>query len=930
MNAEFSIGCKLPDDKEFNSLLGQVGGSGSEKMNNSSSALMTSSVASILDDTTPSDSGVQLLDSESSELNESMISSTGLEFDNCGNTTDMKAMLDTEESEEFVSSQILPDLVLAAKLSESDVAITEVNDNKIPDELISSTCSTFDSENIVYRRRIKKSNKVNAPQKKRVSFHEDILNNTKTDNIHIEHGFVTYKNFNKNMQTKNHGRYSWCSEYDLENNVNQFHSTNKNMSHDNNDHYVYRNACSDVLDYNKIDVFNNEKIVKYDNSGVFEYCEYASKNENENNNFYKCNCSSSNSSIESDSSDIITDNNNSIDIKKNYQQSKSNSCDCIGANNNNNIGITENCYYSEPNIDYLEQKNKKSVWSKEKKPKSSCLKKSSKINNTQIILNECELSSSKKNSKLKKFNVHQLSDVNNIIDNSKIIIGSLKNIFSINLTERGVPEGSEDLHTVVECLPSEKFTIVGKPKSFLSKSLDGNDRKDNKNKNFIHNVDEQLRRQNDDDLYAPSTNVSRKNSIKDLNETESPQSNSNYRNKFIINCESIVYEHTGVSYCYDGHNTESIYNSSLENNKSFYLPCANEIPTMAPDKQTPKNNSVKQTLSNIFRTFTDMGNDNTDKGKSNKEDVDDPHSNPDLQISPNTEGKLLLESSLTSSILSDSLTSMSMSTTSNNDKKNNTTANANGTISKKNTSEISDTSPSRGKNRHLASPMKKKSLTTTSRLDRTNNISGHSNHSLTPDLFNIDCNTHKINNFLSDEFDDILTITTTDTNEDKTNDDMVIIDYPINMENKIEYLKPPSMTSSTTSKTSLINRFLRNVTQKKILEATIKKNNFFQNKLKNEKKICTNLVVKGVKGPRNKNLIEDLNAEIAMEMESSLNQQKSEAIISPITFCQSQQFDGNGIGEVTVDFFNGNCLHILRNEDEQLMKVLIPFNTFIS
>uniref|UniRef100_A0A182T9E8 Uncharacterized protein n=1 Tax=Anopheles maculatus TaxID=74869 RepID=A0A182T9E8_9DIPT len=43
---------------------------------------MSSSVASILDDTTPSDSGVQLLDSESSGLNESMISSAGgFEFD---------------------------------------------------------------------------------------------------------------------------------------------------------------------------------------------------------------------------------------------------------------------------------------------------------------------------------------------------------------------------------------------------------------------------------------------------------------------------------------------------------------------------------------------------------------------------------------------------------------------------------------------------------------------------------------------------------------------------------------------------------------------------------------------------------------------------------------------------------------------------------
>ncbi|CAO1401335.1 unnamed protein product [Diamesa hyperborea] len=217
---------------------------------------MTNSYGSVLDGetpTTPTDSGVQLLDSES-DLNESMISSSGFEFEACADVP-----------------------------GTSTVGPPDITSSICDASMISSTHSTFDAENteIVYRRRVKKPSK--AAPKKRVSFHEDILKNTRTDNIHIEHGFVTYKG--KNVKPKN-TRYSWCSEYDNE---------GFEDDHDDNSQYVYRNACSEVLDYGKTtDVLDEEEgtYTKYDNSGVFEY---GSSQNPANNRFYKCSCSSSNS-----------------------------------------------------------------------------------------------------------------------------------------------------------------------------------------------------------------------------------------------------------------------------------------------------------------------------------------------------------------------------------------------------------------------------------------------------------------------------------------------------------------------------------------------------------------------------------------------------------------------------------------------------------
>ncbi|VEN36644.1 unnamed protein product, partial [Callosobruchus maculatus] len=47
-------------------------------------------------------------------------------------------------------------------------------------------------DQIVFRRQRKKKSKSDTP-KKRVSFHEDILNSTKIDDIHINHGFITHE-----------------------------------------------------------------------------------------------------------------------------------------------------------------------------------------------------------------------------------------------------------------------------------------------------------------------------------------------------------------------------------------------------------------------------------------------------------------------------------------------------------------------------------------------------------------------------------------------------------------------------------------------------------------------------------------------------------------------------------------------------------------
>uniref|UniRef100_A0A182PC33 PH domain-containing protein n=1 Tax=Anopheles epiroticus TaxID=199890 RepID=A0A182PC33_9DIPT len=1049
---------------------------------------MSSSVASILDDTTPSDSGVQLLDSESSGLNESMISSAGgFEFDGgatpppppptaaaptffeeaknnnnnynyhersavemevevAGENDDGVAVGGTDYLDEAGEGKLAAD----QEIGEGIEIEPGMSTSQVPDELISSTCSTFDSENIVYRRRIKKA-PISKTPKKRVSFHEDILKNTKTDNIHIEHGFITYKTGGAGKKSVVKGRYSWCSEDDAGG-----FDYGDEEAHEGRQ-YVYRNACSDVLDYGKTDVFENvedeRNYVKYDNSGVFEYGppERTTKVADLGGGkpLYKCGCSDSNSSLDSGEGC-------NMQQTTNYRQAKSNSCECIGSNgptgrrgkhngNNNNNVISDNCYYSEPSIEHLDEFNGnvtggngsgaegeqfvKSVWSKEKKPKSSCLKKTKRNSIfTNVVVPEYDLSR-----KVKKFNVHQRLSV---IDNSRMIFGSLKDIFGIALPERGVPEGSEDLSSVRECIPEvhddgtleDDFTLVQKPKSFLSKSLDGgfHSRSGGRSnagqqKKYVHNVDEQLRRKNDEDLYAPS----RKNSVEDEQQpseedgsvgrsgekvpsdeamvsspsdsvaqtvmTASGASTGAYRNKFIINGESTVYEHTGVSYCFEDGQDKS----PLEEEKD--LPVGETTSGSFIGKT-----QIKKKLSTIFQKINVISSqastpnpaslrpggdgDGEREGSvevsqsARRESASTVLSSPP---SPKHTEKTLMESSTISCCSSDHSDQL-------------------GGVDRKISGCLG--SPRGGStskaNRHLSSPLKNRSLTTT-RMEVSTRPSR-----MSPDLFNLGAVppmsarnlSHIIDPQLAVEFEDILTVTTT-TNTAATEpsiesveqqmlllqggdkksiieDDLVILDYPstsgasssaaltpITPQSE-EFLRPTNRTTpfpqqrhrhhnpmtsstassaSTASKSSLINRFLRNVTQKKILEATIKQNPFFQSKLNGERKLFENLCPKGPVRPINRELVEDLNAEIAMEIELSSSACQLDRIQLNDTYAQSGvegaspfalggvKFEGGGIGvgELPVELFSaGPRLSIYRNDSEVLMKVFKLFNGY--
>ncbi|XP_040171305.1 uncharacterized protein LOC120904891 isoform X2 [Anopheles arabiensis] len=1070
---------------------------------------MSSSVASILDDTTPSDSGVQLLDSESSGLNESMISSAGgFEFDggptpppplppaaasgaatpfgeegknnnnNYNSYHDRPvAEMEVEAAEEEEEDDIAvggttgrDDLDEAgeAKLA-ADQEIGEgieiepgMSTSQVPDELISSTCSTFDSENIVYRRRIKKTPMSKTP-KKRVSFHEDILKNTKTDNIHIEHGFITYKTGGAGKKNVAKGRYSWCSEDDT---GGAGYDYGDEEAHEGRQ-YVYRNACSDVLDYGKTDVFENvedeRNYVKYDNSGVFEYGppERTTKVSDligGGKALYKCGCSDSNSSLDSGEGGNTQ--------TTNYRQAKSNSCECIGSNgggggggatgrrgkhggNNNNNIISDNCYYSEPSIEHLDEFNGnvtggggegggadeqfvKSVWSKEKKPKSSCLKKTKRNSIfTNVVVPEYDLSR-----KVKKFNVHQRLSV---IDNSRMIFGSLKDIFGIALPERGVPEGSEDLSSVRECIPEvhddatleDDFTLVQKPKSFLSKSLDGGFHSRaggrpnaGQQKKYVHNVDEQLRRKNDEDLYAPS----RKNSVEDeLPPAETDTDGGNcgereqseedvtfstpdsvsqtalgaacvgataaYRNKFIINGESTVYEHTGVSYCFEDGQDKT----PLEEEKE--LPVGETTSGSFIGKT-----QIKKKLSTIFQKMNVIssqastpnptaprpgGDGDAERGgdeaaqRLRRESGSSALPSPP---SPKHSEKVLMESSTISSCSSEHSEPQL------------------GAVERKQSGSgsprASAASGSASKaNRHLSSPLKNRSLTTT-------RMEASRPSRMSPDLFNLGVVpparnlSHITDPQLAVEFEDILTVTTTThtTNTTTTTesliesvgqhqqvdkkptlieDDLVIVDYPSSsgassaaaltpvtpqseelfarQTNRTPYQQQQQrhrhnpMTSSTASsastasKSSLINRFLRNVTQKKILEATIKQNPFFQSKLNGERRLFENLCPRGPARPINRELVEDLNAEIAMEIELSSSACQLDRIQLNDTYAQSGaesaspfalggvKFDGGGIGvgELPVELFSvGPRLSIYRNDSEVLMKVFKLFNGY--
>lgn len=1012
--------------------------------------VMTSSVASALDDSTPSDSGVQLMDSISSDMNESFMSNFGFDYD--GTTTASSHKPDLSDVDEVSGSvSLLPDEIMAREsefvnrnanncldideiaLTKSDIDNSNVdsdllipNDagmNDIPDEMKTSTCSTFDTDAIVFRRKVRKPRTSSTSSgggsvKKRVSFHEDILKNTKTDNIHIERGFVTYKGCQKKTPYR-FLRNSWCSQGQCQDYG--------------DDHACYRNACSDVLDYGQMDVFDDTEagMVQIDNSGVFEYAprettlspplqkqqsQMLTAASNDERGFYNCKCSDSNSSLESN------DNTNGNDCKRpDYSRTKSSSCDCIGQvesnkiNNNGSPNMTDNCYFSEPCIETmheyeLEPCQPKSVWRKELKPKSSCLKKT--VRETSVIL-EHDVTA-----KVKKFNVHQLPDVNNLF-------GSIKNIFS-TIPERGVPEGCEDLHNVYECVPDTDSPMKSPPeqtKPPLKLSPD--------QEQVETPPGSQSKRKPELSLFPFPTvdemmHVAIADDTMDLEaEAALPGPSNTSRSKFIVNCESTVFEHTGY------------FENTVPNIPDFPSPNSNCATPQKTSKSILSFSTapLKQKLGNIFASFRSSSSSTKSSSANNS-----PKSASTQCLYRERERQLQQEqlqaqlkklqeeqmvrswnssydyyrgtagaknpfdcaSSMTSSIISNSsdknseMSGSTVSTSTNasnhdhsNDRFNlptffesSPTAALPPKVPRSPTPSSNTSSPSKSKTRHLASPLRRKS--SNSNFDRTN---------LSPDLF---CGQKNANQnpmiLLSEEFDDLLTITTTTTTDpnlestacapsssgihtvsieastsveiecdtpsisdkivpeveietEQSESDMEVVDYSTAVreaeiiaaqlkysERRNQFLRPPS------TKSSLINRFLRNVTQKKINDITVKKNIEMSNKCKQQPKAFNSLYVKPKKPIKviQKAIMADFAAEIAQEMQAhkaQLSPTSPEADASTTSFddeieeasvaesLKVEEEFGVGVGEISVDLFDINQLHILRDEREKLIKV---------
>lgn len=784
------------------------------KNDKSSKEKMVSSCGST--DTPTADSGVAL--SEDDLIN-SMISSTA-------------GIDEVPENLQPLDSTLLLPQEERNVLSKSDIENNNCSNRAANegDNMMESMHSTFDTTEIVYRKKLKKLTK-SAP-KKRVSFHEDILNSTRTDNIHIEHGFITYKG------RKPNSRYSWSSEYNNE----ELDSFVDN-SEDTGRHHVYRNACSEVLDYGQTELGDecSKYQAKEDKSGVFEYPQ-----------FYKCQCSSS-SSIDSGSS---SENNSksSDNSDQNYPQTKSSSCDCIGSSDNL-MEMSRGAFFSEPNI-------RKSVWNKERKPKSSCLKKSKATAATGPAAAAALPQSEQKCAKsidfnpMKKFNIHQMTK-KVIQDNNagKMIIGSLKDILGISLPERGVPEGSEDPE---ECFPREQKPPTPAPRmkdmSFLqkvglfrqnpsktqtlSKSLDGG--LGNQQKKFIHDVDNHLRRAHEDDSSSSSGSSSRKSSLKNESSIEEKEADEDLtssrtvmRNKFIINCESTVFEHTGTIEIPES--TLISASSSFEGLQFTRKRCSNAGTNLPNDMNSSQNLAAEMTKTdselNIASTISDM--------------TSSMHS----------------EFSYKSDCSAKSLSSQIRS--------------------------LRD---------HVNS---KQSLL------EQNDIPKAREDGIVDE---VDAN----------DVEDIVMV----------NHDDVKIDCSNSANNY--YLKIPSiMTSSSSSaKNSLISRFLRNVTQKKILDATIKRNDFFQSKLKNERKVFGGDLYLKVK-PKDESLIKSLNWEIDSEIEMGLEYDDTESTKdNRLSVCSASSFEfdtNEGIGELRTDLIQVRELHLLRDENETLMKAFKLF-----
>ncbi|KAJ8714953.1 hypothetical protein PYW08_004934 [Mythimna loreyi] len=562
--------------------------------------LISSTTSSLAD--TPGDSGVLCLDSEASEatsqalMSHSLIGAEELACDSVydappscsqdmikSTTSSIMTRSDIDNQNIGVPDDIVPELIieshkkpyenlpdLVLKALESEKGAEESRKPALRNEPKKSL-----SEDIVYRRRCrKKSQSGPSSQKKRVSFHEDILNNTKTDNIHIERGFISYgpdSSYCDRFRQKNNivtDRFSWCASGDR---------TPKYAAD------VAQQTMSDILTYGDS---------KNDRSGIFEYCQnYQQENQDNNNDkdnnneprltgkLYGCDSNSSDSNFSCDSETSSSDSSSSHSNKtetsmlhrKCDKAQKSYSCDAF--ENNGHVAFMRKTYFSEADIDQSTDRMKMPLEvSHSPNTVKSVLKKKRYI--TTSIVEE-----RKSHNK-----VLNLLDANNIID-------SLKNFyknFNFNFApEKGLPENSLELNNVVEALPCD----VNHNKK-LSKSLDSGFQAEDEDDFVEINLNGQpLDTGKPKEITTPSkTTVAGDRTPNEgsprhkltLNMKAQLDKKPNKADlpplsKYVVNCESTVYEHKGVSYSY----VHDTFQTAFDAPKETFVP----IPETTPVKE---------------------------------------------------------------------------------------------------------------------------------------------------------------------------------------------------------------------------------------------------------------------------------------------------------------------------------------------------------
>lgn len=716
--------------------------------------LVSSTTSSLAD--TPGDSGVLCLDSEASEVtsqalmshslvgaeelacdslydaapscSQDMIRSTtssimtrsDIDNQNAPAPDDMVPELLVEANKKSPIYENLPDVVL--KALESEKVCTENIEKPVvrPNEPKKSL-----SEDIVYRRKCRKKSQNGASsQKKRVSFHEDILNNTKTDNIHIERGFISYgpdSSYCDRFRQKNNimtDRFSWCASGDR---------TPKYAAD------VAQQTMSDLLVYGDS---------KSDRSGVFEYCQNYDHENQENDNkdkdnnneirprgkLYGCDSNSSDSNFSCDSETSSSDSSSSHSNKteatllhrKCDKAQKSYSCD--GFENNAHVAFMRKTYFSEADIDQPHDRAKIPLEvSQSPNTVKSVLKKKRYI--TTNVVEE----------RKQNIKVLNLLDANNIID-------SLKSFYkTFNFTpEKGLPENSIELTNVVEALPCD----VNQNKK-LSKSLDSGFQIEDEDDFVEINLNGTPLEAGPKDLVTSTKNVTGDRTPKEgsprhkltlnmKNQFDKKTANKADAlpplNKYVVNCESTVYEHKGVSYSY----VHDTFQTAFDAPKETFVP----IPESTP---------VKELITST--TKVDLNPKVTETDASSRTSTPKRHFNKNVQ---------------------------------------------------------EETEQKNGIPKHLSSPKRqnvnrysRKSASTTTAVQKENDEQPQVN---SDNCSNTDNSTLKGGEDFNDEFFD-----------------------------------SPSNQKLQSDKSALLNRYLKNVCQRKDLELKIRNNKFFHNKLRMER-----------------------------------------------------------------------------------------------